>query len=146
MNIQADIVAYDTKGKLVLVAEVKNKRGTGGDGARRQLAAYAEVTKAPYRLLALPDHFYLWVNKQPDLENPDYIVDPAPFLRPYWGVEGPSEYLSETSFEMIVEAWLATLTWVDELPVDAAESGSWLLESGLFDALKRGHLAFEVPL
>lgn len=149
MPFQNDIVVYDKTGQLVLVVEVKTRRGVSDAWAaemRRNLLAHG-ATQAPYFVLALPDRFYLWVDKQPlELVNPDYVVDPLPFLKPYLGTPVVSEYLSETGFEMVVEAWLTSLMWTDELPQDIAESSGWLIESGLFNALREGHLASEVTL
>jgi hypothetical protein len=148
MAFQNDITVYGEAGQLSLVVEIRNRRGTSDTWAaatRQLLLENKLVVNARYFLLALPDRFYLWVDKrQLDLINPDYSIDPLPFLKPYWGGEDAPEYLTNIGFEMVVEAWLATLTWVDELPADAEESGDWLVESGLFDAIKHGHLASEV--
>lgn len=149
MAFQNDIVVYDAEQRLALVVEVKSRRGTNEEWAaetRRNLLAHGLLATTPYFLLALPDRFYLWVNQsQPDA-FPDYGVDPVPLLNPFWGSVGIPEHLSPPTFEMIIEGWLATLTWVDELPESVRENGNWLIESGLFDAIKRGHLAVEVTI
>jgi len=149
MAFQADIVAYDASDRLVLVVEIKNRRGTNSQWVarmRQQLAAYGQVADARYLLLALPDRFYLWVDKRPELSDPDYTIDPLPLLKPYLGTPNVSEYLGEVGFEMVVEAWLASLTWAEKPPTNTGENADWLIESGLFDALKHGHLASEVTL
>ena len=119
MAFQNDIVAYDASGQLVLVVEVKNKTQHDkrmGDTNASQLLVHGLVANARYFLLAMPDRFYLWVDKQqPELVNPDYIIDPLPFLNPYFGMEGVPEFLTEIGFEMVVEAWLSTLTWANDL-------------------------------
>ncbi len=149
MMDRADAIVYDQTDQPVLVVEVKPTREASYElveWAHEQLQAYSQAVRATYWLLAFPDRFYLWVGEHPDHE-PDYIIDPLPFLNPFWGMNGIPKYLSETSFEMVVEGWLATLTWADksdELPATAAASGNWLIESGLFDALKNGRLAYEV--
>ncbi len=151
MAFQNDVVAYDAAGQLVLVVEVKTRRGTTGEwaAATRQLLLRDElVANAPYFLLALPDRFYLWVNHpKDDLIAPDYSIDPLPFLNPYFGMSGIPGYLTGIDFEMIVKGWLATLTWAtksDDLPATSAASGDWLIKSGLFDAMKQGQLTSEV--
>ncbi len=152
MVFRADVVAYDRTGQPVLVAEVKHERNASSERVaqiRQQLATYSRIVNARYWLLAFPDRFYLWVGEHVEQDEPDYVVDPLPFLNPFWGMSGIPQYLSETSFEMVVEGWLATLTWADdtdELPASAAASGNWLIKSGLFDALKNGHLAYEVTV
>ncbi|HVU14511.1 MAG TPA: hypothetical protein VHD90_24710 [Phototrophicaceae bacterium] len=144
MAVQNDIVAYSALGQLVLVVEVRTKRSTDSRwaaGTRQILLENALVSNAPYFLLALPDHFYLWVNKQrPELASPDYVIDPAPLLKPYFGTDGVPEYLTENGFELVIRSWL------NELMQAADTSDDWLKESGLFDALKRGYLAYEIAI
>src|SRR5579871_6759785 len=98
MALQNDIVVYDASGQLALAVEVKNRRGTNVEWAAqmRQNLLTHSLVHAPYFLLALPDHFYLWVNKeQSTAVNPDYAIDPLPFLKPYLGASVVPEYLSE---------------------------------------------------
>jgi len=150
MAFPNDIIAYNATGQLILAVEVRINRNTTPDWAaatRQLLLENNHVTNAPYFLLALPDQFYLWVDKpEAKLINPDYTVDPRPFLKPYFGNGEASEYLTKITFEMVVDAWLATLTWADKLPADVSDRGSWLIESGLFDALKQADLVTEVNL
>lgn len=148
MVFKNDMVAYDAAGRLALAVEVRNKRGSDNQWAaatRQLLLENGYANAAPYFLLALPDRLYLWVDKhQSDLVEPDYSIDPLPFLKPYLGTPYVPEHLSNIAFEMVVEAWLASLTWTGELPANVAENGNWLIESGLLDALKNGWLAYEV--
>jgi hypothetical protein len=147
MAFQNDIVAYDATGKPVLAVEVKNKRGTNSEWAaqiRRNLLVHGLVADARYFLLALPDRFYLWVDKQqPEIIAPDYNIDPIPFFELYFELVGvPPENLTGIGFEMLVQLWLNELMRTDELP----ENMDWLIQSGLWEAIKQGHLASEIAV
>ena len=104
MQHTADIAAYDTDGQLVLVVETKNKLGTSSVWAakmRRNILAHGLLPKTRFFLLALPDRFYLWrdVSIIPELAEPNYEIDSAPFLQPYYDRAGilPEKLSSESN-------------------------------------------------
>ena len=147
MNIQPDIKVFDNAGNFVLAIEIKNKRGTNVDWAlrmRRNLMAHGLGDPPAYFLLALPDRFYLWRNNDyPDLNLPEYEIDPMPLFRPY--IAESDEYLEHFSgkgFELLVIAWLSELLQIDELP--ESDDTRWLIETGLFRAIQHGHMVSEV--
>src|SRR6266705_3288621 len=111
-NQSADILAFDKSGHLVLIVEVKNKRGTSAEWAkrmRRNMYALDRRPAAPFCLLALPDKFYLWKNpgETQEVIEPTLQVDPTPFLRPYYEKSGVlPDKLTGDSFELIIAAWL----------------------------------------
>lgn len=148
-NQNGDIVAFDKGGQLVLIVEVKNKRGTSVEWARRlRRNMYASGSKAmaPYCLLALPDRFYLWKNagETQEVIEPALEIDPTPFLQPYYDESGvlPGE-LAGDSFEIIVAAWLnEVLRTASPLDLEGKNQG-WLIKSGLFDSLIGGRLELE---
>lgn len=147
MSVQPDVKVFDTSGNFVLAVEIKNKRGTNVEWAskmRRNLMVHGLVGAPQYFLLALPDRFYLWRdNDYRDLEPPEYEIDPLPLFKPYVG--STDEYLQNLSgegFELLVVAWLSELLQTSELPEN--EKTSWLIESGLFEAIQRGHMVSEV--
>jgi hypothetical protein len=150
MTIQPDIMAYDSKGNLALVVEVKNKRGTDHEWAtrmRRNILTHGLIPNAQYFLLALPDRFYLWKDKpRPELEKPQYEIDPLPFLKPFLERAGVQpERLSSPGFELLVMSLLNELAQTGELP-DSESNGNnaWLTESGLLEAINQGHIVHEV--
>ena len=147
MSVQPDVKVFDASGDFVLAVEIKNKWGTDVEWAlklRRNMAAHGLISTPRYFLLALPDRFYLWRdNAYPDLELPEYEIDPLPLFKPYVG--STDEYLQNLSgegFELLVVAWLSELLQTSELPEN--EETSWLIESGLFEAIQRGHMVSEV--
>jgi len=82
---RVDIAVYSKDDQLQLVVEVKSKTAATADWAarmRRNLAAHLAIPNAPFFLLALPDHFYLWRRLPAPLVvvPPDYDVAPAPLL------------------------------------------------------------------
>lgn len=149
MDIQADFVAYDSERKPVLVVEVRNKTGTNSEWAartRRNMLAHGLIGgDIPYFLLALPDRFYLWKDNfllQP--VKPDYEIDPSPYLMPYLANAGISvESLSGQGFELLIASWLNELLQQDSLPLVDGQNDQWLIESGLFDAIRKGYLVSE---
>ncbi len=121
MKQYADIVVFDKNSQLALIAEVKSKRGTSSDWAkkmRRNMYAHGLLPETPFFLLALPDRFYLWKNVHNTLEplEPTQQIDPTPFLQPYYVRSGisPSE-LFEESFDLVVVAWLNQVLGVDNV-------------------------------
>jgi hypothetical protein len=87
----------------------------------------------------------LWKEKYlPLLETPSYEVDPSPFLRPYFERAGVHpESLSAAGFELLIGSWLVDLISIDELPEVYRGDDSWLIESGLFAAIKDGTVTFQ---
>src|SRR5919202_1159445 len=112
MNSRPDIVVYRPDERVLLVAEVKNIRGASAEWAaqmRRNLLVHGIVPNAPFFLLALPDHFYLWKDGKSiqDTVPPDYEVETAVALGAYTERLGiPLEDLSEPSLELLVTSWL----------------------------------------
>jgi hypothetical protein len=141
---RVDIAVRSADGKLQLVAEVKNRAGADAAWAaqtRRDLAVHAAIPEAPFFLLALPDHLFLWhnVHHVDSAILPNYDVDPVPFLAPYVG-EDPHALvgLSGESLQMAVSAWISGLVsfGIDQsLP---SPHRQWLIDSGMYDAIRGG--------
>ncbi len=148
MAARADIAVYDTRGELALIVDIKNKLGTDDEWAtkmRRNLVAHDFLPKVPFFLLALPDRFYLWKDKYlPQLEKPQYGVDASSVLEPYFERASvqPSS-ITETGFELLIGLWLADLIDMDELPEAYSRDNGWLIQSGLFGAIRHGIIAVE---
>ena len=152
MGYPADIAAYDNAGKVVLIVEVKSRRGTSADWAaktRRNILAHSSALAVPYFLLALPDRFYLWKSTGSETikegEPPTFEVDAFPLLRPYYERLGQAtaDSLSGGGFELIVASWLTEILWAQD-PSDLSEQNrQWLEESGLYQALRGARLAVE---
>src|SRR5260370_23723593 len=119
MAARADIAVYDSQGELGIIVDIKNKLGTDDEWAakmRRNLVAHGFLPKVPFFLLALPDRFYLWKDKYlPQLEKPQYELDPSSFLESYFERAGvqPSS-ITETGFELLTVLCLSALTHKNE--------------------------------
>lgn len=150
MSSHWDIAAYDRKKQLMLAVEVKNKLGASPGWAtrlRHNILAHGTYSFPPYFLLALPDRFYLWKESyiSGELNEPTYSIDARPLLKPYFdqvGVEFGK--LSGESFELLVAAWLGEIIYANESPEKIEESKKWLVESGLYQAIAGGSIAYEV--
>jgi hypothetical protein len=146
--IRPDIVVYDGMDNPVLAVEVKNQHGTDTEWAaqtRRNLLIHGLLPRVRYFLLALPDRFYLWVDKPlPAIENPTYELDPLPYLQPYLDrADLILENLNGANFELLIVSWLIDLVRSGELI--GAGNNDWLIESGLLEAIKHGNVALGDP-
>ena len=151
MKFNADMAIYDKTGQLALVVEVKNKQDTSSSWAarmRRNMLAHGLMPITRFFLLALPDRFYLWKDAgiAPEIVPPDYEIDPRPFLRSYYnGAEISPGSLTGESFELVISSWLNKLLQNNVLPPELQKQ-DWLTESGLFEAIRLGHLAAQVAV
>jgi hypothetical protein len=144
MNDRADIAVFSPDKNLKLVVEVKGNRGASGEWAsqlRRNLLVHQAIPRSPFFLLALPDRLYLWKNGSDSIEpRPAYFVaDSAPIISGYLN-EGAKEETNTTwqGLELIFANWLNLLTISNLTEEKAAPHEKWLLESGLYEAIKNG--------
>lgn len=148
MRTRFDVAVYDKDSRLTLIVEVKVRR-MGATTAwaaamRRDMRESGFLPDVPYFLLALPDQFYLWAGSElPDFAPPTYEIDPSPILGWYLDGAGISaRELNEASLEMIVHAWLNRVLLTQRFADVRPENVNWLKESGLYDAIQHGHIAF----
>lgn len=150
MRNRADLIVYDRQGRLALIVEAKYKFGTTREWAahlRRNMYAHGLLPSAPFFLLALPDHFYLWKNEPDLLEpvEPTFDIDPRPFLEPYYRSLGIApEDLTGQSFELIITSWLSQILSA-RFPEEQSKDGQeWLIQTGLHETLQGGSIHFEL--
>jgi hypothetical protein len=150
MSIYADFALYDRNGRLIAVAEVKNKSGTSREWAaklRRNFLAHGGFQNADFFLLVTPDKLYLWkeASAEPAVVKPAFEVDAQPIFKPYFERAGvnPAD-VSGRAFELVVAAWLGDLIRLAEQPENLSNGQSWLVETGLLDALRDGRIEYEV--
>ncbi len=148
----ADIVVYDQAKNIQLIVEVKNKLGASAEWAaqmRRNLLTHAVVPNAPYFLLALPDTSYLWANSNTQLGEvlPNYELKTKEILSPYINEAKLSlDSLNEYSFALLIVSWLQEVV-NSQLPEKKnGYSLQWLLDSGLYEAIKGGSVATEASV
>lgn len=140
-----DIAVYDAFNRLVLAVEDKSKLGTSSTWAakmRRNLLAHDLLPSSPFFLLALPDRFYLWkdVGMTLDLVPPNYEIEPAEFLEPYYQASGVSPTnMSGESFSIIVASVIGE--FMNENFLAKYPNQRWLVDSGLLQAFSGGSLA-----
>ena len=152
MISHADIAVFSPDNKLQLVVEVKNKKGATDEWAanmRRNLFAHSVVPSSPYFLLALPDHFYLWNSPGSaiDTKPPDYVASSRPILEPY--INSSSHYwdtMSEYGLQLIINSWLNKLVNANLSRETARPYETWLLDSGLYSAIKHGYVRTEATV
>lgn len=137
--MEADILVRDSKGKSVLVAEVKNRQELSAGVAtalRRNLAAHNLLPPSDYFLLASQDFGYLW--KAADSSMPD-TPPTAQFsmtdvIARYLPRVGPHERLGHTELEMLLLQWLQDLAGPNGNP--PVEPEAKLGRTGLLEDLR----------
>ncbi|MEA5618962.1 hypothetical protein VB711_14090 [Cronbergia sp. UHCC 0137] len=148
---RADIVIFDPKGKVKLIAEVKKislKEKSAQRRAseiRRNLLVHSGIPNTPFFLVAFPDNFYLWKEDISDIyDKPaDYRFDAKNTIDNYADKKEVSPLeMSERDFEFLVSDWLKDLVNAKS-PEDSLE---WATKSGLYDAIRDGSVAIEVAL
>lgn len=128
-----------------LLVEAKNTTSPSPAWAAqflRNLYIHAQIPESTYFLLALRDHLYLWRNPAPDASTPQFQADTVTVLWPYLArLHTNLEKLSETGFELLIEAWLTDL--VAGTLADST-NGRWLEESGLAKSVRDGAIRTNV--
>lgn len=145
----ADLALYNRDGRLIAVAEVKNKSGTSSQWAaqlRSNVLAHGGFRSANFFLLITPDKLYVWKDAgiKPAVITPTYVVDAQPILKPYFeAADIKPDSINGSAFELVVGAWLGDLIRAEKSPPAASETENWLTESGLLDAVKNGRVEYE---
>lgn len=147
-----DVAVYSADGKLQLVVEIKSRPGASAEWAirmRRNLLSHAVIPQAPYFLLALPDFFYLWTDAESvgNLAAPDYQIEASEVLAPYLSQATQSlDKLSGYGLELIVTSWLEDVVHAELRRETVGPNLQWLLDSGLYEAIRHGSLAIEATI
>jgi len=140
-----DFTVEQPGGGIRLLVEAKNTTSPSPEWAARflrNLFVHAQIPQSEYFLLALRDHLYLWRNPSPEAIAPDFEADTAVALRPYLARVGSKlDKLSESSFELLIEAWLTDLI-AGTLPDEA--NPDWLHDSGLAESVRDGAIRTNV--
>jgi hypothetical protein len=146
----ADLALYDRAGRLIAIAEVKNKQGTSPEWAakfRRNMLVHGGYSQADFFLLVTPDRLYIWKHAgstAPFLVQPTYELDAQPLFAPYFERAGisPSD-ISGQAFELVVAAWLADLVRSEEKREALTNGQRILAESGFLTAVRDGRIEYE---
>jgi hypothetical protein len=153
--VRTDIVGYDRNGRPVLAVEAKAISGASPEWAaryRRNLLAQGWLPRTPYFLIALPDMFYLWDNKDGTPEpagfasKPTYAIDVRPWIDRYLrAVNLSGDQIVSSTWDLLLNQVLTDLTFGDVTFEDQTVPAE-LARSGLLDALNGGKLVSEVEL
>lgn len=144
---KTDLAIFDGNRQLVLTVEIKRLTGMKRDWAvdfRHNLLANG-YPRAPFFLLATPDHFYLWKEQKniPERTEPDYIVDAKPFLAPIYAEYDTNPHeASSFIFEQVVGRWIKSIIYPGFS--DSLFVPKWVTESGLEAAILLGDVEFEI--
>jgi hypothetical protein len=149
MNSKPDIVVYSADHNLLLVVEIKGTPKSDEFWAaklRRNLIAHGAVPSAPYFLLVVSDHLYLWKNEiSNEAVLPSYSADTKTVLQKYlpkWK-NVKHDTVSERGLELAVQSWLSELTMVDRHSSVDEAANAWLEGSGLPEKIRTGEVRTE---
>ncbi len=145
-NTPIDFIAYDRDGKVVLLAEAKNRHGTSEAWAaklRRNMLAHGILPNSQYFLIATPERIYGW--RQEDLPAidipPQFTVDAQKALAPYFSKLGQNPaQISPDAFELLVLMWLTDIARLSGRQADLDPSLRSLFESGLLSSLQQAEI------
>ncbi|OKH52944.1 hypothetical protein NIES2101_12710 [Calothrix sp. HK-06] len=145
------LTVYSRKKQMVLGILAKRILETSPEWAaeyRYNILSHDILPNPPYLLFAFPCRLYLWKNSDASVDNilPNYNIDAYPILKPYSdkiNVELEHIYCN-TTFEFIVESWLGKIMDIKESPSNLDTSEQWLIESGLYTAIKGGKFATQL--
>jgi hypothetical protein len=143
---EVDLVAYDQLCQPILLAEIKSTHQTSGQWAarfRRNLLEHGTLPRAPFFLIATPEHMYFWRHEDhaPKEEPPQFTLDAAHELKPYFDrFQQTPEKIGSQALELILFSWLVDLAHAGQLRAEEGPSLRWLSESGLLRALRSARI------
>ena len=149
MYVRADLALYDPGGRLVALAEIKNKRGTSREWAaktRRNLLALGGFGDAVFFLLVTRDRLYLWkdAGTDPVELSPTHEVDAEAIFAPYFDRAGiDSRNVGGHAFELIVATWLGDVMWSAVSTEEHGDDRDWLERSGFRAAVEGGRIEYD---
>jgi hypothetical protein len=143
-----DFVAYDERGQVLLLVEVKGKGSHDTSELwaarfRRNILAHGRLPAAPFFLIATPERMYFWRQRDsgPEEGLPQFTLDATNELGPYFEKfrQRPEKARGEV-LELIVLAWLNDIAETGQLRAKEDPALQWLSESGLLQALGKAHI------
>ena len=141
-----DFIAYDDAGRVILIAEVKNKFGTSEQWAarfRRNMPAHGVLPKALFFLIATPERMYFWKQDRPGVADqpPEFTIDTAREFKQYFEkLDKKPHAVGEQTLELLVLSWLTDMVRTGDARVKQDPSMQWLAESGLINSLEKAHI------
>jgi len=141
--IEPDLIAYDDRGRPLMVIEVKSRGKTSDVWAaqfRRNLLSHGTLPDAPFFLIATLDRLYFWRQspEAPAEESPHFTLDANSELKPYFARFGQAQdRVGRQTLALLVFSWLQDLA---DAPQVEDSSRRWLADSGLRDALGRSRI------
>lgn len=147
MPSHSDIVAYSPDHRRVLVVECKGGGEMSPENAallRRNLLTHNLIPDAPYFLLAVPNGFFLWLDKTPADQPPDFFASAKSVLRDYLGKHAEALGTRGESLQLVLVSWLGDLASAIRQPDPNSEADQMLVKSGLYDKIRFGEVKSEV--
>lgn len=140
-----DFIAYDPKGQIILVGEVKSRAGTSekwATGFRRNMLAHGTVPDAPFFLIVTPERLYFWKQDQSEHNDspPEFTFDTRKEFKHYFADSDKTPgIVGEQALEFLVLSWLKEIARRSPERVTNEPSMRWLADSGLLKSLEEAH-------
>jgi hypothetical protein len=141
-----DVIAYDDRGRVILVGEVKSRVGTTEQWAarfRRNMLAHGYLPHASFFLIATPERIYFWKQDQQAVTDdpPGFTLDATREFKPYLDkLKKTPQAVGERALELLVSSWLIDVARTGDARVRQDPSMRWLAESGLIDSLQTARI------
>lgn len=145
-NAAIDFIAYDPKGRIVLLAEAKSRRGTSEVWAakfRRNMLAHGMLPKSKYFLIATPERIYGWNedNLSTDEVLPQFTIDARKALAGYFTrLNQDPVNIGPEAFELLILSWLNDIAGSTEYNGELDPSVKSLSDSGLLTSLRQAQI------
>lgn len=145
-----DLIAYRPDGKVVLLVEVKSRRGTSASWAaklRRNMLAHGTLPDSQFLLIATPERIFGWRQENLALNDvpPQFFLDAEEVLKPYFAqLRKSPDDISPSAFKLLILAWLTDISRSSVDQVKADDSLAPLVESGLLSSLHEAQIELDM--
>jgi hypothetical protein len=145
--MKPEIVIYSADYKLKLIVETRTKPGASIEWAtefRGNFLRYQVIPRSPYFLLATPDFFFLWTDAETADETapPDYCVPVPSSINSYLKrLKLSPGTVGKEVWGYLVKDWLSDVANFHRSPETIEPDELWLIETGLYQAIRNGSIA-----
>lgn len=145
--MKPEIVIYGEDYKLKLIVETKAKPETSAEWAaefRGNFLHYRVIPRSPYFLLATPGSFFLWTDAETTDETapPDYCVPVPSSINNYLErLKLAPDTVGKEVWGYLVKDWLSDIVDFHRSPETIEADELWLIDTGLYQAIRNGSIA-----
>jgi hypothetical protein len=149
MHLHADLVVFSSDDKPLVIVEVKGGKDTSPQSleqVKQQLLTYATHIPAQYLLAVFRSGLFLWEKQDEQNHAPRHASARSLFREYASSVAEPEDRLRTDGLRILVHAWLDDLAIGIRKPKADSEADQLLVDTGIYEKMKRGRVATEVAL